>query len=266
MTRKRITEIFPFLIPLRKKQRKICFYLKMKLDNNKYSTEINTETLPNRVSKVDEVMINENSGYDITYQQNKVHNLKLASKTINKVLIKPNETFSFWKLVKDADKYEPYKDGLILVNGAILGSYGGGLCQLSNLLFELFLHSPLTIVERHGHTVQSFPPKVGLVDGIDATVSEGWKDLKIKNNTKNVFQTVISFDDERIYGELLCNEKPLHEYKIFNEKKSYYIKNNKVFKETSIDCKKINRTTGQVEKYNLYNNICEVGYELPQVE
>lgn len=49
------------------------------------------------------------------YQINKVHNLKLAARTINKVIIEPNETFSFWQLVRWADHHEKYKDELNLV-------------------------------------------------------------------------------------------------------------------------------------------------------
>ena len=38
-----------------------------------------------------------------------------AARTINKVIIEPNETFSFWQLVRWADHHEKYKDGLNLV-------------------------------------------------------------------------------------------------------------------------------------------------------
>ena len=65
-------------------------------------------------------------------------NLKLAAAPIHRVLIRPGETFSFWMLVRGADRKQRYLDGLNLENGRIVGSYGGGLCQLSNLLFWLF--------------------------------------------------------------------------------------------------------------------------------
>ena len=62
-------------------------------------------------------MINEGSGFPLKYQYNKVHNLKLAAKKIDGLLIRPGETFSFWKAAKDADRDAPYLDGLSLVNG-----------------------------------------------------------------------------------------------------------------------------------------------------
>lgn len=61
-----------------------------------------------------------------------------------------------------------------MIDGKTLASYGGGLCMLSDMLFWMFLHTPLTIVERHGHAVCSFPTTTEeLPKGTDATVSEG---------------------------------------------------------------------------------------------
>lgn len=98
----------------------------MRLDKNHYADTISDELLPNKIFETSALMVNQSSGYDIQYQYNKVHNLKLAGKAINKVLIRPKETFSFYWLVRNADKKEPYKDGLNLVDGKIIGSYGGG--------------------------------------------------------------------------------------------------------------------------------------------
>ena len=115
MKRKRLTQVFPFLLPIRKWQRKKLFYLEMLIDGNKYAKNKSEALLPNTVFETSSLMLNENSGFDMKYQINKVHNLKLAARTINKVIIEPNETFSFWQLVRWADHHEKYKDGLNLV-------------------------------------------------------------------------------------------------------------------------------------------------------
>lgn len=88
MARKRLTQLFPFLLPLRQWQRKKCCYLKMRLDKNHYADTISDELLPNKIFETSALMVNQSSGYDIQYQYNKVHNLKLAGKAINKVLIR----------------------------------------------------------------------------------------------------------------------------------------------------------------------------------
>lgn len=125
MQRKRLTQLFPCLLPLRRWQRKKLFYMKMRLDGAKYADRISTEALPETVFETSIPMLNRNSGFDMQYQVNKVHNLRLAARMINRVMIGPEETFSFWQLVRQADRQEKYKDGLNLVNGEIVPSYGG---------------------------------------------------------------------------------------------------------------------------------------------
>ena len=78
MSRKRLTQVFPFLLPLRKWQRKKLFYLKMQLDGRRYAKKKSDQLLPNVVFETSSLMLNENSGFDMKYQINKVHNLKLA--------------------------------------------------------------------------------------------------------------------------------------------------------------------------------------------
>ena len=264
MPRKRVTQIFPFLLPLRKWQRKKLFYFKMKLDGNRYAREVSERRLPHEVFAASSLLLNRNSGFDIEYQRNKVHNLQLAARTLNYLVIKPKETFSFWQLVRHADDKQPYKDGLILRNGEIVGAYGGGLCQLSNLLFWMFLHTPMSILERHGHAVESFPPTTEeLPCGTDATVSEGWLDLKVWNNTNSTFQIVITFDEDYMYGQIFSDCEVTQEYEIFNGEIAYYRKQGKIYQHASVDCVRTDKVTGQKEQFALYQNICEIGYELP---
>lgn len=264
MPRIRLTQVFPFLLPLRKWERKKFFYLEMQLDGNRYARKTSDDLLPNTVFESSSLMLNENSGFDMKYQFNKVHNLKLAARTVNNVIIRPDETFSFWQLVRRADRHEKYKDGLNLADGKITGSYGGGLCQLSNMLFWLFLHTPLTVVERHGHGVESFPSTTeDLPCGTDATISEGWLDLKARNDTDNTFQIVISFDEKYMYGRILSQSPVDIEYSITNSSVSFINRNGRTYQIASVyRCerdKKTHRETGT----ELYINQCEIGYELP---
>lgn len=265
MSRKRLTQVFPFLLPLRKWQRKNLFYLKMRFDGNRYAKERLEEKLPYTVFDTSSLMLNKNSGFDMKYQFNKVHNLKLASRTINKVIIKPNETFSFWQLIRWADRHEAYKDGLVLIDGKIVDSYGGGLCQLSNMLFWLFLHTPMTIIERHGHKVEAFPSTTeALPCGTDATVNEGWLDLKVKNQTDNTFQIVISFDDDYMYGQILSRNQVDIDYMVYNSSISYIRRNNKIYQQAFVYRLETDTKTGMKKETELYCNQCEITYELPK--
>ena len=73
--RKRITQIFPFLIPLRTWQRNICYQLRMHFDKNIYAKK-KGDLLTNVVVCEKTKMINAESGYALVYQENKVENLK----------------------------------------------------------------------------------------------------------------------------------------------------------------------------------------------
>ena len=137
------------------------------------------------------------------YQENKVFNLKLAAATLDRLLIRPGETFSFWRLVRYADRKTPYRDGLAEVNGKLTVQPGGGLCQLSNLLFWMFLHTPLTLIERHGHRIKDFPePPSDAPLGVDATVAEGWLDLRVRNDTEITFQITVTLEGDAITGRV----------------------------------------------------------------
>lgn len=264
MKRKRITQIFPFLLPLRVWQRNLFYNIKMMLDANKYATK-KGELLPFTVCETKTFMINENSGQDIIYQKNKVDNLKIASKTMDKILIYPNEVFSFCYLLKNAKKYGKYKDGLILIDGKVVAKKGGGLCHLSNMLHELFLMTPLTVIERHGHVIKSFPdPDKNAIQGIDATINSGWKDLKVKNETNDIYQIEISFDDDYMYGKILTNEETMVNYEIANDNLHYVKENGKVYECVAIIQKEIDKINNkEVNRKKLYEEKVEITYELP---
>ena len=190
--------------------------------------------------------------------------MKLSAKKINHLLIKPKETFSFYMSVRNADKKEKYKKGLTLVNGKIEFVEGGGLCQISNLLFQVFLNSPLTIVERHTHKIKDFPdPMEDSLKGIDATLAEGFFDLKVRNDTNNTFQIDIHFDENYIYGKLLSENKIDREYKIQNKNLQYIKKLDGIYEKVDIYRQEI-QNGKVIKEEKLYTNVTQIGYELPK--
>ncbi len=264
MQRKRLTEVFPALLPLRIRQRKRLFYLGMLLDKNDYADEVSGTALPHEAFRASSLLINEKSGRDIRYQYNKVHNLKLAAATIDGLLIRPGQTFSFWQRARSADREVPYKDGLVLSGGKLVAARGGGLCQLSTLLFWLFLHTPMTAVEHTGHPSEEFPSTTPeLPFGTDATISEGWLDLKVKNDTPYTFQLDITFDERCMYGRILSDAELPERYEIFNRSLSYYESVGRVFRVCTVDRRAVSKQTGQSRVRSLYTSTCEIGYPLP---
>ena len=94
---------------------------------------------------------------DMWMQENKVTNLRLASARVNGIVLRPGQTFSYWYLIGRPTARKGYLPGMLLRNGRAVAGVGGGLCQLSNLIFWMTLHTPLTVTERHRHGYDVFP-------------------------------------------------------------------------------------------------------------
>lgn len=109
----------------------------------------------------------------------KVHNLRLAIKKLDGVEIPAGEIFSFWKQVGRAGRARGFVEGRELREGCIIPNVGGGLCQLSNALYDAALKANFEIVERHPHT-QIIPGSLA-ERGRDATIFWNYLDLRFKS-------------------------------------------------------------------------------------
>jgi vancomycin resistance protein VanW len=141
-------------------------------------------------------------------QENKRINLQIAISHLNNVVIEPGERFSIWKLIGRPSRKKGYLEGLVLKQGQISKDIGGGLCQLGNLLFWIFAHSPLTIVERYRHGFDVFPDVNRKVPfGAGATLSYNHIDFQVENTTDKSFQIKLWLDEIYLRGELFCEQK-----------------------------------------------------------
>lgn len=82
----------------------------------------------------------------------KVHNLRTAAAMIDGVEIPAGETFSFWAHVGKPTRRRGFVMGRAVREGCIVPSIAGGLCQLSNALYDAALNAGFEIVERHRHS------------------------------------------------------------------------------------------------------------------
>lgn len=159
---------------------------------------------------------------DMQLQRNKKVNLSIAIKPLNQIVIAPGETFSLWKLVGRPRSRKGYLKGLTLSRGQISTGVGGGLCQLGNLLFWIFMHSPLSIVERHRHSYDVFPDINRKVPfGAGATLVYNYIDLQVHNNTNQHFQLLLWLDEEYLNGSLLCESTLQKTYRV-DEKHHFF--------------------------------------------
>ncbi len=172
-------------------------------------------------------------------QHNKVTNLKIAISHIDKVVVKPGQTFSIWRLVGRPTKSKGYLDGMTLHNGKISKDTGGGLCQLGNLLYWMALHTPLTIKERWRHGYDVFPDINRTIPfACGATLSYNYIDLQLENNTDKNFQINLWLDNEYLNGEITCNTDLKTKYDVYETDHLFkhqwwggYTRHNKIWKK-----------------------------------
>ena len=141
-------------------------------------------------------------GDQIEWQRNKVINLRLAAAKMDGLILHPGETFSYWKLIGKPSKRKGYREGMVLFLGKIGGDIGGGLCQLSNLIFWMTLHTPMTVVERYRHSHDVFPDTSRTQPfGSGATCAYPHRDLMIRNDTDQNFQLCLRVGESHLEGE-----------------------------------------------------------------
>ena len=136
----------------------------------------------------------------------KVHNIKKAIKLIESVHILPNEIFSFCNIIGNTTASKGYVASRSLAGNHISESIGGGICQLSGLIYYISLIGNLEILERHSHSTDIYNDETRFTPlGSDATIVYGYKDLKIKNNTQGPINFKFYLDDEKITIQLHHN-------------------------------------------------------------
>lgn len=111
-------------------------------------------------------------------QLGKVQNLRIAVRNLNGIVIPKGEVFSFWKQFGRASRSRGYAVGRELREGCLIPARGGGICQLSNALYDLALKSDCEVVERHSHT--RIIPGSAAEAGRDATVAWNYIDLRFR--------------------------------------------------------------------------------------
>ena len=116
------------------------------------------------------------------YTAEKTENLRLACARLDGLLLAPDTVFSFCRCVGKTDARAGYLPALEMHDGVMLPSIGGGLCQLSNMLYLLALEMNAEILERHRHSYDLFRDvERSMPFGCGATVFYNYIDLQFRN-------------------------------------------------------------------------------------
>lgn len=160
---------------------------------------------------------------DMWLQHNKVKNLKIAVRRLNGVVIQPGETFSYWRMIGKPRKKDGFVEGMVLFYGTFKPGIGGGLCQLSNLIYWMTLHTPLKVVERWRHSYDVFPDADRTQPfGSGATCSYNYIDLQIKNETDHPYFLELNLTEDHLVGACRSIEDEAYRYEVYE--KEHYIR------------------------------------------
>ena len=145
--------------------------LVMAVDEPKGKTE--------ELAKVKDVLGTFTTSYS-TSGASRSKNVANGCRLINGTTLYPGDTFSTYNTVKPFSTENGYEMAGSYLNGKVVDSIGGGICQVSTTLYNAVLRAELEVTERHNHSMI-----VTYVDpSADAAIAESsGKDFVFVNNT-----------------------------------------------------------------------------------
>lgn len=197
-------------------------------------------------------------------QDNKAVNLSIASPKVSGILIAPGETFSFWKLVGNTTARKGYLEGLQLTATHPTSGIGGGMCQFTNLIHWMVLHSPLEITEHHHHDgVDMFPDYNRQIPfGTGTSIFYNYLDYRFFNPTEETFQLIVYTTQEYLCGELRCTNSFEYSYHIEAEDEHFRKEGTDVYRCGRIYRRITDKRTGNtISRELLRTNHAKVLYD-----
>lgn len=236
LARKLFCDINPTCYKISVKKEMFLRNIKDFLSREKIAKEKSEELLPNVVKSHSSILVRKLEGVDIRLQENKVTNIRLAAEKINGIIIKPGETFSFWKTVGKTTEKEGYVEGLVIKRGGKLGAdIGGGLCQMANMIHWLVLNSPLEVTELHHHSDALFPDERRRVPfGTGTSVLNNYVDYRFKNTTDQNVQIAVWIENGELCGELRSEKAYPFRYKLVEENHRFRKENGKFYRISKV--------------------------------
>jgi vancomycin resistance protein VanW len=248
MARKLFCEINSFTYNISLIKERIKRYLNWFFGGKRYSNKFLSEPLPFVAYQHSSLIMRTLGDVGMRLQNNKAANLKLAAPRINGILIKPGETFSFWKLVGNCTRRKGYMEGLVIKSQKVDRGIGGGMCQFTNLIHWMVLHSPLDITEHHHHNqIDMFPDFNRQIPfGSGTSICYNHIDYQFTNNTDNIFQILVYTTDAHLVGELRCQKQLDKAYHIVEKNSCFTVEDGVYYRNNEIYRKVIDKSTSSI--------------------
>lgn len=133
------------------------------------------------LAKVKDVLGSFTTSY-ASSNSNRQGNIRRGTELINGTTLYPGEEFSTATVMEPFNAKNGYYEAGSFINGKVVDSYGGGICQVSTTLYNAILLSELDVTMRYNHSmiVTYVEPSADA-----AITSSDGKDLRFVNNTEN---------------------------------------------------------------------------------
>lgn len=261
--KKLFCEMNPLFYIISVKKETIKRYIKNIMSKDIIAKTHSKDKLPNVVDSRSSVLIKTGKGIDPILQQNKAVNIKLACDKINGIIIRPGETFSFWRTVGSTSKRKGYKAGRVIVGDVLKPGTGGGLCNLANTINCMVMNSPLEITEIHHHSdalAPDGPKRIPFSAG--TSVSYNYIDYMFKNTTEQNVQLLLWCSEGKLYGEMRSEKEYPFKYELIEEGHHFHKEGDKYFRISKIYRNTIEKATGNIiRKELIWDNHSEVMFD-----
>ncbi len=265
MARKLFCQISPLTYRISRKRCILQRKIKDLLLGKGIAREKSKDALPIVIYRHNSLIRRRLGNVDMTLQNNKAVNLSLAAPKVSGILIKPGQTFSFWNLVGNCNEKKGFKEGLVIALGKTGKGVGGGLCQFTNLIHWMILHSDMDITEHHHHDgIDMFPDFNRQIPfGTGTSVYYNYVDYRFKNNTDRTYQLIVYTTDEYLCGELRADAEQEHTYHISSRNEHFSKEGDTVYRNGEVLRRKIDKRTGnQISEEVIKRNHARVCYEI----
>jgi len=120
-------------------------------------------------------------------------------------LLAPGAVFGMRWAIGEPTPGRGFRSGPSIVNGVLTEDTGGGICQVSTVLFNTALVAGLEILEKHNHSTDIWGDKRLIELGRDAAFAYAVKDLKFRNSHSApvVIRLEVSADSSALIGRAL---------------------------------------------------------------
>lgn len=108
---------------------------------------------------------------------NRVNNIVVGANRMNGLVLQPGQAASVSMLLLPRTPENGYLEAGTYLNGEVVQSYGGGICQISSTVYNAVMNAGLTVLQRSAHSMTvSYLPM-----GQDAAITSSSKDLVFMN-------------------------------------------------------------------------------------